>query len=262
MLERTGTAANWPDVHFTRPCDLAEWSVRLANGHARGRCERANGSAKGTTLRLLLIDDHAMFREGLVLLLRREEEGIVIDEADSCAAALVYKGKHTYDLILLDLKLPGMRDLEALAVTRDAFPETPVVVLSGEENPDVVRATIANGAMGFVPKTASRKTLMSAMQLILDGGVCLPGAILDTHQLPQPLREPVAQHDAAPAMLTPRQQEVLGWIIQGKSNKEIARKLEVVESTVKHHLQEIYGALGVHNRTEAVFAAGKLGWRL
>jgi DNA-binding NarL/FixJ family response regulator len=72
----------------------------------------------------------------------------------------------------------------------------------------------------------------------------------------------VAQHNAAPAMLTPRQQEVLGWIIQGKSNKEIARKLDVVESTVKHHLQEIYGALGVHNRTEAVFAAGKLGWRL
>jgi DNA-binding NarL/FixJ family response regulator len=213
-------------------------------------------------VRLLLIEDHTLFREVLVESLRLKDDTLVVDEAGSCAAAMAYKGQHTYDLILLDLKLPGMRDLEALAVTRDAFPETPVVVLSGEEDPDVVRATIANGAMGFVPKTASRKMLMSAMQLILDGGVCLPGAILDTHQLPQPLREPVAQHNAAPAMLTPRQQEVLGWIIQGKSNKEIARKLDVVESTVKHHLQEIYGALGVHNRTEAVFAAGKLGWRL
>src|SRR5258705_12499584 len=100
---------------------------------------------------------------------------------------MAYKGTHTYDLILLDLKLPGMRNLEALAATREAFPEMPVVVVSGEEDPEMVRAAIDGGAMGFVPKAASSKMLTSAMQLIFEGGICLPRPILDAHRLPQPL---------------------------------------------------------------------------
>ena len=212
-------------------------------------------------LRLLLIDDHAMFREGLVLLLRREEEGIVIDEAESCAAALAYKGKHTYDLILLDLKLPGMRDLEALKVTREEFAEMPVVVVSGEDDPGVVRAAIENGAMGFVPKKLSSKLLVSAMRLILAGGVCLPKPVLDAYRLPDALQN-AADH-AVPRFgnLTARETDVLRLLIKGKSNKGIVRELDIKPTTVKRHLEAIYSALGVHSRAEAVFAASKLDWR-
>jgi DNA-binding NarL/FixJ family response regulator len=125
----------------------------------------------------------------------------------------------------------------------------------------VVRAAIELGAMGFIPKSSSPEVLMQALRLILAGGVYLPPAVLDG-RLAEPLP---AKPQAGPAKLpgiTERQMDVLRCVIQGKPNKVIARELDISEGTVKAHLSAVMQALGVHNRTEAVYAAAKLGLRL
>jgi DNA-binding NarL/FixJ family response regulator len=210
---------------------------------------------------LLLVDDHALFREGLKFLLRGLDDELVVDEAESCAAATARQGQFTYDLILLDLNLPGIGGLEALAAIRAAFPQTPVVVLSGEDDPRTIRATIEQGAMGFVPKSSTPEILIQALKLILAHGVYLPVSALDGDAAPVPhaARE---SSDAVLASLSARQLEVLRCVIQGQPNKLIARNLALSESTVKAHLSAVFRALGAHNRTEAVYAAAKLGLKL
>lgn len=210
---------------------------------------------------LLLVDDHALFREGLKFLLRGLDDELVIDEAESCAAATARQGQFSYDLILLDLNLPGVGGLEALAAMRAAYPQTPVVVLSGEDDPRTIRATIEQGAMGFVPKSSTPEILIQALKLILARGVYLPVSALDGEAVPVPhaARESSA---AVLAGLSARQLEVLRCVIQGQPNKLIARNLALSESTVKAHLSAVFRALGAHNRTEAVYAAAKLGLKL
>ena len=210
---------------------------------------------------LLLVDDHALFREGLKFLLRGLDAELVVDEAESCAAATARQGEFSYDLILLDLNLPGVGGLEALAAIRAAFPQTPVVVLSGEDDPRTIRATIEQGAMGFVPKSSTPEILIQALKLILAHGVYLPVSALDgeTPLVPHAARE---SSDAVLASLSARQLEVLRCVIQGQPNKLIARNLALSESTVKAHLSAVFRALGAHNRTEAVYAAAKLGLKL
>jgi DNA-binding NarL/FixJ family response regulator len=157
--------------------------------------------------------------------------------------------------------MPGAEGMDALRAMREAVPATPVVVLSGEEYSHVVRAAIELGAMGFIPKSSSPEVVMQALRLILAGGVYLPPAVLDG-RLAEPLP---AKPQAGPAKLpgiTERQMDVLRCVIQGKPNKVIARELDISEGTVKAHLSSVMQALGVHNRTETVFAAAKLGLRL
>jgi len=213
-------------------------------------------------MNLLLIDDHALFRGGLQFLLRGLDEQLVIHEAASCADAIARQGQHSYDLILLDLNLPDMRDLEALAAIRSAYGETPIVVLSGEDDPRMIRATIEHGAMGFVPKSSTPEILIQALRLILAHGVYLPLSALNSEEpfaaSPAALTDP----DAILDHLSVRQQEVLRCVIQGQPNKVIARKLARSESTVKTHLSAVLRSLGARNRTEAVYAAAKLGLRL
>jgi DNA-binding NarL/FixJ family response regulator len=223
-------------------------------------------------MKVLLVDDHTLFRQGLKFLLSTLDKDLSVDEASDCASAIDGASGRQYDLILLDLKMPGTSGLAALSAMRTAFPETPVVVLSGEDDPNVVRATIDHGAMGFVPKTATQQILLGALQLILAGGVYLPVSIMSSYRLPEPLvGEPGGKmtgngNGNAPNVvldnLTPRQKEVLQCVIQGDPNKTIARKLALSESTVKAHLQVVLRALGARNRTEAVYAAAKLGRRL
>ena len=213
-------------------------------------------------MNLLLIDDHALFREGLKFLLRGLDEQLVIDEAESCAAATSRSGPLPYDLVLLDLNLPELHGLEALATIRAAFPQTPVVVLSGEDDPRVIRATIEHGAMGFVPKSSTPEILIQALRLILAHGVYLPLSALDSDDARPLPPEACASPDALLRNLTSRQIEVLRCVIQGQPNKLIACHLALSESTIKAHLSAVFRALGAHNRTEAVYAAAKLGLRL
>lgn len=213
-------------------------------------------------LNLLLVDDHALFREGLKFLLRGLDEELVIDEAESCAAATERRGQFPYDLILLDLNLPKLGGLDALAAIRAAFPGTPLVVLSGEDDPRVIRATIEHGAMGFVPKSSTPEILIGALRLILAHGVYLPLSALES-DTPEPVAHAAeVDPDIVLGNLSSRQVEVLRCVIKGQPNKLIARNLALSESTIKAHLSAVFRALGAHNRTEAVYAAAKLGLRL
>jgi DNA-binding NarL/FixJ family response regulator len=206
---------------------------------------------------ILLIDDHALFREGLKFLLRSLDAALEIDEAGDCAGALEHAASRSYDLVLLDLKMPGVAGLDALAALREAIPAAPLVVLSGEDNPGVVRAAIERGAMGFIPKSSTPELLIQALRLVLARGVYLPPAVLDAAADPGP-----SGSETALRGLTPRQVDVLRCVIQGKANKVIARELDVSEGTVKAHLSAVLRAFGARNRTEAVYAAAKLGLRL
>jgi DNA-binding NarL/FixJ family response regulator len=209
-------------------------------------------------MNVLLVDDHALFREGLKFLLGSLDAALRVDEAGDCAKALEHAAARSYDLVLLDLKMPGTAGLDALQALRDAIPAAPLVVLSGEDNPAVVRAAIERGAMGFIPKSSTPEVLIQALRLVLARGVYLPPAVLDAAADPQPADEP----GAALAGLTPRQVDVLRCVIQGKANKVIARELDISEGTVKAHLSSVLRAFGAHNRTEAVYAAAKLGLKV
>lgn len=208
-------------------------------------------------MRVLLVDDHALIREGLRLLLEDLEQNIELDQAGNCEEALALAAEHAYDLVLLDLKMPGVEGLDALTIFRERHPEFPVVILSGEGTPRLVREAIEAGCMGFVSKSSSHQVFEQALKLVLAGGVYLPPDVLRSGG-------PESGHDhdsrsEAISGLSPRQVQVLRCIIQGKSNKIIARELDVSEHTVKAHLSAVFRALGVHSRTEAVFAAAKSG---
>lgn len=211
-------------------------------------------------MRLLIVDDHTLFRDGMRLLLDTFDEDIEFCEAGSCEAAVELVGRSPADLILLDMKLPGVSGLDALLALREVAGEAAIVVLSGEDSPQLVRDTIDAGAVGFIPKSSSRTVLLNALRLVLAGGIYLPRIALDgidnagQHVQARP-KQPIDG-------LSDRQMQVLRAVIRGRPNKAIARDLGISEHTVKSHLASVFRALGVGNRTEAVFAAAKLGIRL
>lgn len=213
-----------------------------------------------SAVRILLIDDHAVFREGLKAVLRGFTADTVLDEAGDCAQALERAAGHNYDLVLLDLDLPGRNGMAVLGDLREALPATPVVIVSGGGEPHVVREAIERGAMGFIPKTSSQDVLIKALHLVLAGGVYLPPAVLDSTSPPAAAGATAAGQDMGRRLgLTPRQADVLRCVIHGKPNKIIARELDISEGTVKAHLSLVMQALGARNRTEAVYAAAKMG---
>ena len=222
-------------------------------------------------MRLLLIEDHRLVAESLKFFLTE------IDPAITCAmAGTIEQGLQAtgpFDLILLDLNLPDTTGLHGLRTIREAFDGVPVALLSAEVNTDVIRSAIAQGAMGFVPKSASSQVFVAAMRLILAGGTYLPPHAFTTWQAPDANSglqsgTAVAVHNGREenaidiARLTDRQLEVLMKAVQGKPNKVIARETNLAEGTVKSHLSAAFRLINVSNRTEAVFRAAQLGLKL
>jgi DNA-binding NarL/FixJ family response regulator len=207
-------------------------------------------------MQVLLVDDHVMFREGITLLLSDFNESLHFTEAGTCEQALTLLNEKPADLILLDLQMPGTQGLSALLQIRASHPDIPLAVLSGNEDPTTIRQAIDAGASGFVPKTSTSEVLVAALMLILAGGVYLPPAalemVIDSQDPPSN-----AQPQASP--LSARQTDVLLKAIQGKPNKIIAREMDIAEGTVKAHRSVAFRTLGVHNRTEAVYAAARMG---
>lgn len=206
-------------------------------------------------MRVLLVDDHVIFRQGLKFLLSDLAKGLQFAEAGTGAQALAAIAEGAPNLILLDLNMPGTDGLETLRAVLDAAPSVPVAILSGEEDPALIRAAIDAGASGFVSKTSNSDILVAALKLILDGGIYLPASALRGG-------EPLAAPDTISAgaeQLSERQTAVLLRAIQGQANKVIAAELGIAEGTVKTHLSAAFRILNVNNRTEAVFAAAKLG---
>ena len=208
-------------------------------------------------MHVLLIDDHAMFRQGLKFLLSDLDNSLYFSEAGSCDQAVELLADKEAQLILLDLNMPGTKGLGALQAVTAAAPTTPVAVLSGEEDPNLIRATIEAGASGYIPKASSSEILVAALQLILAGGIYLPHKVLAGMEAVTAGKG--NSIEATKDLLSGRQTAVLLRAIQGQPNKVIAVDLGIAEGTVKTHLSAAFKALGVHNRTEAVFAAARLG---
>jgi DNA-binding NarL/FixJ family response regulator len=244
-------------------------------------------------MKVLLIDDHALFREGLALLLRPLQGDLAIREAGSCEQAFeLLEAGEPAELVLIDLELPQMHGLQGIAALRQRWPDSIVVALSSVDDRDTVLRAIDAGAMGFIPKSATAAVLIAALRLILARGVYLPpSAFLAAAPVPHaPVAAPArpsgntlrsapaskalpgppatsaddaARGEVAPADLglTPRQSDVLFLILQGKPAKLIERELELSTSTVKAHTSAVLRALNVTTRTQAVVAAGRLGLR-
>jgi DNA-binding NarL/FixJ family response regulator len=207
---------------------------------------------KESVVKVLLADDHPLFREGVKPVLQKLDPGLEIIEAiDYPSAFATMHQVREVDLALIDLYMPGMSGVEGVIRFRAAFPGIPLVVLSASELAEDIQRLLAAGALGYVTKSSPSEVILGALRLVLAGGVYVPPSLLE-HHLPE--------HETARASpLTSRQLEVLRELVKGQSNKQIATALEVTEGTVKIHLAAIFRILKVNNRTEAVLVAQKMG---
>lgn len=201
-----------------------------------------------TTTNILLIDDHAMFRSGLRMVLGARMTEAEIFEAGTLSEA-TDKAPEKIDVILLDINLPGLNGLDGIALLKRKWPMAPVVVLSSQDNPETVRDALARGAVRFISKADTADRIVALLNRVLRGEYAAPE--VQTGENGEALDIP--QH------LTPRQCEVLDLLCQGMSNKLIARRLSLSENTVRGHVQAVLVFLEVSSRSEAVFAARRRG---
>lgn len=196
--------------------------------------------------RILVVDDHPLYREGMVSALRARLPELEVLGASSAEEGLtVLERNPETDLVLIDLRLPGMDGFGALAEYAARFPTVSRILISGQEGADLVHRAFDAGASGFIPKSMSVEEVASAILRVLDGGVFVP----------EPDRLPADRGG-----LTLRQLEVLRLLGEGYTNKEIARALEISERTAKAHVAAIFETLGTDNRTQAVVAAQRMGY--
>jgi DNA-binding NarL/FixJ family response regulator len=207
-------------------------------------------------MKLLLCDDHAIFREGLKAILA--PLGAALLEAARADEALELLARDPdVDIVLLDLAMPGADGWTLLRKLRAEHPALPVVIVSATEDPARVREALAAGAAGFVPKSSSPSVFRSALQLVLEGSLYLPPALLLQPDGAESSLRPGPGGAAPP--LTGRQLEILRMLSRGLTNAEIAGVLGIAAGTVKAHVSAIFQALDVSNRTEAALALRELG---
>lgn len=218
-------------------------------------------------MKFLVIDDHALIREALRGVLRELDSDAEVLEAGTSQQAMTLAQQHAdLSLVLLDLQLPDRDGFEVLADLRRQYPALSVVMLSAfHDRANVIKA-LDIGAFGFIPKTDSHDVLVSALRLIIAGGIYIPPNVLaQVATSAVPLNNvPQSAPRLTPSEigLTERQVDVLALMMQGKSNKLICRALNLAEPTVKNHVSAILKAMGVSNRTEAVLAVAAHGWQL
>jgi DNA-binding NarL/FixJ family response regulator len=196
-------------------------------------------------MKILLVDDHTLFRAGLRMLLAALGKDVVVIEASNADEAIAVAGDNV-QLCLLDLALKTSDGIDLLARLKQTAPNLIVVIVSASDDAQTIRACIDAGAMSFIPKSASPEALTHALRQVLGGEVYLPDELSS------------ASATAPRPHLTPRQRDVLRYLSQGLPTKLIARRLELSEHTVKEHIGSIFHALNVRNRTEAVICASRL----
>lgn len=205
-------------------------------------------------MKILVVDDHALIREGLRQVLRGLEDDVDVLEAGSCTRAFeLAQQEPELDLVLLDYHLPDMNGLEALDVFGRQHPALPIIVLSGSVNPRVMQQVMQKGAAAFLTKSGMSDELLSVTRLVLAGGIHMP-------PLPRLMGDEVTMAELPSYLLTPRQEEVLQLLLDGYTNKEIGRMLYLSEETVKNHVSSILRNFGVTTRTQAVLAAKRHGY--
>jgi DNA-binding NarL/FixJ family response regulator len=210
---------------------------------------------KEPLVKILVVDDHALVREGLRQVLKGLEENLEVLQAGTCAQAFALAQAHgDLDLVLLDYHLPDMNGLEALVIFGHQHPELPIVLLSGSANTHIMRQVLQAGAAGFVTKSCVSDELLRAVRSVLGGDIYLPQELSSSNTAE-------ATDNSNKPVLTQRQELVLRCLLDGMANREIADQLHVSEETVKTHVAAILRHFEVQNRTQAVVAAARIGYR-
>lgn len=222
------------------------------------RRDGADALTDDAEMHILLVDDHPLFREALASAITLAFPRSRLHEADGIRSACDLLARTpSIDLTLLDLSMQGVTGFDGLVTIRARFPRVPILIVSGLEDPRIMREAVHHGAAGFVPKAVDKATLTRAISEVLNGSLFMPPELAGTVDEPQPKpkKSPLAERVAR---LTPQQLRVLMMIRQGKLNKQIAHELQVGDSTVKAHVSEILRKLEVISRTQIVIETAYL----
>ncbi len=202
----------------------------------------------------MIADDHLVVREGLKLILETEEDFELVGQAQDGATAVQLAREVEPDLILMDLRMPGMGGIEAIERIHDANPDTAVVILTTYDEDDLMVRGLQAGARGYLLKDVDRETLFHTMRAAVRGNTVLSAEAVSTL-----LAKSKSNNDADPSLgstsLTPRELQILGAITRGRRNKDIGADLGITERTVKAHVSSIYAKLGVASRAAAAATA-------
>jgi len=206
-------------------------------------------------LHVIVADDHALIRELLERQLKELDADVRVFHAGTLQQVLeLTRTTERLDLILLDLRMPGMNGFAGLQAVRQKRPQVPVAILSGQIDPQTIREALQAGAAGYLPKTMRAAGMLNALRLILDGERYVPESALS------PSAASGAGETTAAAEFSRRERDVIKQLMLGHTNKEIARDLQIEEVTVALHLRSIYRKLAVRNRTQAVRLLMERGW--
>lgn len=205
--------------------------------------------------RIVIADDHPLFRDALTQTLAGQFSDVEFDAAGTLDEVVQVLGRDSPpDLILLDLKMPGVQGFSGLSFLRAQYPDVPVIVVSANEEPTVIRRAMDFGASGFIPKSTPVDTMRGAVRDVLDGGIWVPAGFEEASEDDDEVSQLIERF----ATLTPQQVRVLMMLREGLLNKQIAYELTVSEATVKAHVSAILQKLGVESRTQAVIAASRM----
>lgn len=218
-------------------------------------------------MRIFLIEDHALFREGVCLILKQLSEDVEIVSAETATEAISIASKPSlqeFDLILMDFHLPDTTEYDLLKELKRLLPITPLAVFSAEEDSVCISEALNLGATGFITKSSNSQVMISAIKLILSGGIYVPPAILQQNTAVDAnggsSLDFANKENVSDIQITDRQKDVLIEMAQGLSNKEIARQLDMSPSTAKVHVAAILKAFEAKNRTQAVQFARDYGF--
>ncbi|MDP4163955.1 MAG: response regulator transcription factor [Bacillota bacterium] len=223
------------------------------------------------TTRIIIIDDHQLFREGVKRILEFEKSFQVVAEGDDGSEALGLIGEHRPDVVIMDINMPNMNGVEATALVTERYPKSKVIILSIHDDENYVMHALKTGARGYLLKEMDADALIEAVKVVADGGSYLHPKV--THNLVNEYRRLTSSGDENQSvglngieirrplhLLTRRECEVLQMLTDGKSNRGIGEALFISEKTVKNHVSNILQKMNVNDRTQAVVVAIKNGW--
>ena len=210
-------------------------------------------------MEVLIADDHELVRKGLRLLVQRVESNSIIFEAGNFTELKKEINKqHNWALLIIDISMPGSNQLQGIEIALSNSSQAPVMVISGSEEPDVIREALKLGVKGFLTKSSSADIMEQAIKLVMAGGKYIPDSALDFTHENHVCNKNQNHNFLNISGLTKRQSDVALLLTKGKANKEIGRDLDISEATVRTHMTAIFKIFEVNNRTQAVLAINQL----
>lgn len=207
---------------------------------------------QSAAMRILLADDHEMVRDTIAAYLETEGRAAVVSVEDYASAMKALAAKSPFDLVLLDFNMPGMNGLDGLAAAKQKHPDQAFAILSGTAPNRVAHEAVDMGAIGYLPKTMGAKSLVNAVRFMIAGETFVPASVMAD--------KGETEETAFTKQLSQRERQVLQGLCQGRSNKEIARDLDLQEVTIKLHVRTLCKKLNAKNRTHAAMIAKDAGF--